>query len=498
MTDQAINKAYGSIELPAGLERRLQEKIDAALETPMRQKKVILKPRKRLWKPALAAAAALVLLVLSILGLRSFRAGQERKAVLIPASQPGEQNGIALPENDADTLEAYSEVLDLYRRLLPQGDRKSYLEHGVCTRCLRYSRQDVLRKVGYALTDLDGDGSKELLIGAVEADGEGDDTLFDVYYLRDGKPEKLFCADVFGWRDLGEGKLLETANLEFGNSVYVLWQFRSDAAEADETLLFVEGVQLVQYTGTEEETWHRIEMAWKAYKGDDYALGTRGGEEISREEAQDWIEEHSRFIRTCFTPLDDSEQNEHPGATAEQDLLEDRLETQEGELLQILNEIGTKQEPFALTDYGDGSPEGVVLLLAQMEGYASEKGVTPEQVRGLLYAREDLDAASAEAYAVLLGKLYTMDPGVFLQAWHDAGEPAELMHHVTGVSDPALSKLWLQEQWQRRTQAAQELAGAGETSANFELDWVNGIAVILLHGFSEDCRFVVMTEVLQP
>jgi hypothetical protein len=180
-------------------------------------------------------------------------------------------------------------------------------------------------------------------------------------------------------------------------------------------------------------------------------------------------------------------------------MLEDRLETQEGELLQILNEIGTKQAPFALTDYADGSPEGVVLLLARMEGYASEKRLTPEQIRGLLYAREDLDAASAEAYAVLLGKLYPLDPGGFLQAWHDAGEPAELMHHVTGVTDPELSAQWLRERWRRSQKAKPSFRGlgrrAGETGFQSEADGGEVLELVLLKAegeSAEECFLVLV------
>ena len=119
----------------------------------------------------------------------------------------------------------------------------------------------------------------------------------------------------------------------------------------------------------------------------------------------------------------------------------------------LLAELETRREPFALKDVAASSPEGVILLLEQLERYAAEVGLTPEQTRGLLLAREDLDGASAEAYAVFLGKIYPMSPAVFLQAWHDAGEPAELMHHVTGVDDPELCQKLLREYWQR-TQAS--------------------------------------------
>ena len=177
---------------------------------------------------------------------------------------------------------------------------------------------------------------------------------------------------------------------------------------------------------------------------------------------------------------------------------EDLTEQQYLELTALMQRLAEQEEAFALTDYADRQPDEAVILLQQIGVLARERELSAEELRGLLLGRLNLDSASAEAYAALIGKLYQKNPEGFLEAWHEAGEPAEMMDQVTGISDPALSKLWLQEQWQRRTQAAQEPAGAGETSANFELDWVNGIAVILLHGFSEDCRFVVMTEVLQP
>lgn len=50
--------------------------------------------------------------------------------------------------------------------------------------------------IGYALLDLDGDGTQELLVGGVGADDYAKGVLFDLYTLRNGVPVQLACSSA--------------------------------------------------------------------------------------------------------------------------------------------------------------------------------------------------------------------------------------------------------------------------------------------------------------
>ena len=115
----------------------------------------------------------------------------------------------------------------------------------------------------------------------------------------------------------------------------------------------------------------------------------------------------------------------------------------------MLNLIEKREEAFALVRYTGLDTDGVVRLLEQIRLLALDRGLTPSQYRGVLLGNQLLDGASAEAYAALMGELYKLDPNAFLSAWHEAGEPADLMQEVTGILDSAESKLWLREQFER-------------------------------------------------
>ena len=124
-------------------------------------------------------------------------------------------------------------------------------------------------------------------------------------------------------------------------------------------------------------------------------------------------------------------------------------EAEERAAAQLLRELALKTDPFALSEYASGSPDGVVVLLEQLGTYVEGNGCSLEELRGLLYGRENLDAASAEAYAAFLGRLYRLSPKDFLWAWHEAGEPLELMYGVTGGFDPEETARWLKSEWEQ-------------------------------------------------
>lgn len=147
---------------------------------------------------------------------------------------------------------------------------------------------------------------------------------------------------------------------------------------------------------------------------------------------------------------------EEPTTTPDAEVIEDDPtdpfaglpEEEYEELLRILDEISERERPFALAEYAAWRTDDLVKLMGRIGEYADACGLTPLQLRGLLFARESLDAASAEGYAALLKKCYDCAPMDFLRAWHDAGEPKYLMYEITGVSDPDSCYNWLHDQWQ--------------------------------------------------
>ena len=55
--------------------------------------------------------------------------------------------------------------------------------------CIYAQDADSLDKIGYAITDIDGDGSVELIIGGID-----DPTVWDLYALENGVPVRIICS----------------------------------------------------------------------------------------------------------------------------------------------------------------------------------------------------------------------------------------------------------------------------------------------------------------
>lgn len=95
-----------------------------------------------------------------------------------PSNTQEENNNTAARTEE----EAYGDVIDQYITAVRDGwSGDKLLQNNLCIMCSFYSGEDGLRKLGYAITDVDGDGVKELLIGEV-----GQQELFALYTLRNG------------------------------------------------------------------------------------------------------------------------------------------------------------------------------------------------------------------------------------------------------------------------------------------------------------------------
>ena len=453
MNKEMIENAYGSIEIPSGMEQRLQEKLEKALGEPLREKRLVLRPRPRLLKPLVTAAAAALVLLAAITVLRLSHVRGTQTIPQVPAASPEATNKTWDPETRSDYLRLYQNVLGNYRYALDTRDRSFCEDAGISNLFLPVEDGKPRTEIGIALEDLDADGTPELLIGPLHyADlepGSLSETLYDAYCLIDGEPRQIFCADAVNkWRYLGEGMFLHSIYEQFSNPGHLLWQFRTPLDAAAEALIFQEGVSSDPISDPENGTWHKMEDAWKPapVEGRESAFAWREGDAISSREAEAWIKRHQDYVCPAFTAL---EEVTVPAPTPEPDVPAGMTEQQYQELLSVLNLIEKREEAFALVRYTGLDTDGVVSLLEQIRLLALDRGLTPSQYRGVLLGNQQLDGASAEAYAALMGELYELDPNAFLSAWHEAGEPSELMQEVTGILDPAESKLWLREQFER-------------------------------------------------
>ena len=96
-------------------------------------------------------------------------------------------------ENTSVQSEMYSEQIDAYRTALTeQWEMDAYFEQDMSSLAVYYYEGDALKKVGYALMDLDMDGSDDLVIGVNDA---LDPVIFELWTMdENGEAVKLLTS----------------------------------------------------------------------------------------------------------------------------------------------------------------------------------------------------------------------------------------------------------------------------------------------------------------
>ena len=169
MNKEMIENAYGSIEIPSGMEKRLQEKLEKALGEPLRDKRLVLRPRPRLLKPLVTAAAVVLVLLAAFTVIRLSHVGEMQSIPLVPAASPEATNKTWDPETRSDFLRLYQTVLGHSRCALDTRDRSFCEDAEISNLFLPVNEDQPCTEIGIALEDLDGDGTPELLIGPLHS-----------------------------------------------------------------------------------------------------------------------------------------------------------------------------------------------------------------------------------------------------------------------------------------------------------------------------------------
>ena len=116
----------------------------------------------------------------------------------VPESFPPEPSPV-IHETHPDTAEHYiryvypEQLRQYYSALTTRWTPEQYLERGRSPWGAAFASGDPLENVGFLLEDLDGDGSRELVIGAIRGAQE-EPLIFELWTAPGEEPELLLCA----------------------------------------------------------------------------------------------------------------------------------------------------------------------------------------------------------------------------------------------------------------------------------------------------------------
>ena len=118
-----------------------------------------------------------------------------------------------------DFVAAYRPVLSKYYGAYTSGNNTAeYAWDNGISEMIAYSQN-----AGYALLDLNGDGTPELVVGGLGTNSFSDGMVYDLYTLVDGQPVQLACSQARSRYYLrADGSLLNEGSNGAGNSIFVI------------------------------------------------------------------------------------------------------------------------------------------------------------------------------------------------------------------------------------------------------------------------------------
>lgn len=198
-------------------------------------------------------------------------------------------------ETAADLNEKYSSILTAYytalQEKLSQGE---LMEQGFSNLAAYYYGEDMMEKIGYAFLDLDGDGTDELLIGAIEGDDFIRQQIFNLYYLNDDLPWQGLSGTerdrYYLCREGGNFIIINEGSSSASNTV--LWYYTLREGE-------LVPMQTIVYIAENDR-----EGQWSYAAGEDAVLNRRAT--ITEEEAQKIIRTYDEYrITPEYIPFSD-------------------------------------------------------------------------------------------------------------------------------------------------------------------------------------------------
>lgn len=109
-----------------------------------------------------------------------------------PATEANDDDVVSVDEETAHYLnDIYAEQIKRYHTALSEKwDENKYVDNEMSALVARYYEENPMDNVGFGFLDLDNDGSKELIIGAI-LNAEQDPTVFEIWTVVNGEPVML-------------------------------------------------------------------------------------------------------------------------------------------------------------------------------------------------------------------------------------------------------------------------------------------------------------------
>ena len=152
---------------------------------------------KRSMRPILIVGLAILLIVAMFGGCATSNGAQTPvtepsvSATVAPTDAPTEGDNDQNKDPSYYIEKVYARQIErYYTPLWELWDAGKYLDNGLSLLPSYYCTGNPLDNVGYGLVDLDGDGSLELVIGAI-LNAEKDPSVFEIWTLVDGEPVML-------------------------------------------------------------------------------------------------------------------------------------------------------------------------------------------------------------------------------------------------------------------------------------------------------------------